>query len=67
MSDHKLFRDEALEFHGQHRGPGDVLRAGAAWIDRLYWLLLALVPVAAVLAWLIEVDGRRLVDLLVGT
>jgi hypothetical protein len=59
-----LFRDEALEFHARHRGPGEVMRVASEWIDRLYWLLLVVVAAGAVLAWVIEVDGRSLLDIL---
>lgn len=59
-----LFRNEALDYHARHRGPGDVMRAGSVWMNRLYWALLLLVAAGVVLAWSIEVDGRGLVDIL---
>jgi len=59
-----LFREEALDAKARRGGSGDLLRTSSVWIDRLHWVLLALVVLSAVLAWVVEVDGRRLIDIL---
>jgi hypothetical protein len=60
-----LFRDEALAHHGRNR-PGDVMRVASVGVDRLYWALLALVAAGVALSWVVEVDGTRLVEWLLG-
>ncbi len=61
-----LFREEALEHHARHRGPGDVLRLAPRWANRLYWLLLVLVAVGLAATWFVRIDGDRLVTVLFG-
>ena len=62
----ELFRPEALEHHAGRQGPGDVLRVAPRWTAFLYWALLALVAAGLVAAWLVRVDGDRLLRVLVG-
>jgi hypothetical protein len=62
-----LFREEAVAHRARQPGPGEVAPVNSVWIDRLYWVLLGLAVVGAVLAWLVEVDGRRLLHVLFGS
>jgi hypothetical protein len=48
-----LFRQEALEYVNQQRGPGQLLRLSPTWLDRAYLVFLVLVVLGAllVLGW----------------
>jgi hypothetical protein len=61
-----VFRPEALEYHARHRGPGEVLRASPAWSTWAYRILLVLVVIGFVAAWVVRIDGDRLLLVLVG-
>lgn len=61
-----LFRPEAVEYHVRHQGPGEVLRVAPRWTAWLFWILLALLAAGLVAAWLIRVDGDRLLSILIG-
>jgi hypothetical protein len=59
-----LFRAEAMEHHGGRGAPGDVLRVAPRWTAWLFWLLLASILAGAVAAWVLRVDGDRLITVL---
>ena len=61
----QLFRGEALESAQQHRGPGELLRASAAWTERAFWGLLALVVAGLVASLLVRVGDEPLLSLIV--
>jgi hypothetical protein len=60
-----LFREEALEYQARQRGPGELLRLSAAWLDWAYWGLLALVAIGLVAGLLLRVGGDPLLFVLV--
>jgi hypothetical protein len=67
-----LFRPEALEYRARGRAaPGGVLRLGARWLRWSYWLLVALVVAAVVLAVALptweSTTGPAVVDVRRGT
>ena len=60
-----LFREEALEYQARQRGPGELLRLSAAWLDWSYWSLLALVAAGLVAGLLVRVGTDPLLFILV--
>lgn len=61
----QLFRQEALDTVAHHRGPGELVRVSAAWVDNAYWGLLALVLAGAVGSLLVEVGDEPLLYVVV--
>lgn len=66
MSDPEpLFREEAVEYQARQRGPGELVRLSAAWLEWAYWGLLALVAAGLVAGLVVRVGGDRLLFVLV--
>jgi hypothetical protein len=61
-----LFRDEAMEHHAGRGAPGDVLRVAPRWTAWLFWAVLVSVVAGGVAAWVVRVDGERLMTVLLG-
>lgn len=61
-----LFRPEAVEHHAAGGGPGDVLRVAPRWTAWLFWALLVAVVAGLLAAWVVRIDGERLISVLVG-
>jgi len=60
-----LFREEVLDFVARQRGPGELVRMSAAWTDRGYWALLALVAVGVLATLFVRVGDDALLYVLV--
>ena len=58
-----LFRVEAVEYRAKLRGPGEPLRLTSGWLGWGYAVLLALVALGVVAAYLVRVDGERLLSI----
>jgi hypothetical protein len=67
MSDEpeQLFREEASEFMARHRGPGELVRVSAAWTERAYWGLLALVAAGLAASLLLKIGEDPLLFVMV--
>lgn len=54
-----IFRSEAVEFHARGRDKtGGVVRLGAPWLARLFWLTVVLVAGGLVALWTVRVEER---------
>jgi hypothetical protein len=66
MSDSEpLFREEAVEYQARQRGPGELVRLSAAWLDWSYRGFLALVAAGLVAGLVVRVGGDPLLFVLV--
>jgi hypothetical protein len=53
-----LFRTEALDFAGRHRGPGELLRGSAGWTETGFWGLLALIAAGLAASLLVRIGDE---------
>jgi hypothetical protein len=65
MTDHSVFREEALDYFARQHGPGELLQVAAVWMNAAYWAFLLLVAVGVLATLLIRVDGEPLLSVLV--